>query len=199
MSGNASEATNRSTDRRVVRTRAALHDALKSLMLRKRYETITIKEICRSADVARSTFYAHYLGKSDLRRDGLERLRVQLLRDTCAHANRSFAFSLAVFQQAQGHLHLYRALSGSRGGRAILLDKIRQIVSELVRSELVEAGTTSSVAPRELVVQYTVGAFMSVLVWWLNEGAKLPAEKVDALFRELTTRGLIRGDVQMRP
>ena len=119
---------------------------------------------------------------------------MQLLHEAGGLATRSFAFSLAVFQQAQGHLHLYRALSGSRGGRAILLDKIRQIVSELVRSDLAEEGVTSSDAPRELVVQYTVGAFMSVLVWWLDSGAKLPAEQVDAIFGELTTKGLIRGD-----
>ena len=42
-------------------------------------EAITIKDICDVADVGRSTFYAHYTGKDDLKRSGLEQLRRQLM------------------------------------------------------------------------------------------------------------------------
>ncbi|MBY0430467.1 MAG: TetR/AcrR family transcriptional regulator C-terminal domain-containing protein, partial [Rhodospirillales bacterium] len=85
------------------------------------------------------------------------------------------------------HLDLYRALVGGRGG-AVALGYIRQILSGLVRNEL--AGTvdnkSSDVIPRELIVQYAVGAYMAVLTWWLDGGAKLPPSRMDALFRRLT-------------
>src|SRR5882762_8220495 len=67
-------------DRRVARTRKALQHALLALMLKKGYDAITVEEICAEADVGRSTFYAHFTGKDDLKRCGLEdHLRKMLL------------------------------------------------------------------------------------------------------------------------
>jgi len=66
---------NKPIDRRVARTRAMLQKAHISLILEKGYEAITVEDICEEANVGRSTFYAHYTSKDDLRRSGLENLR----------------------------------------------------------------------------------------------------------------------------
>jgi hypothetical protein len=95
-----------------------------------------------------------------------------------------------MFQHARDHIDHYRALSGNRGG-ALALGIIRQVLSELFRNELaVEEMEPREPALRELVLQYVVGAYMAVLIWWLDGGAKLPPERVDAIFRRLTARGL---------
>src|SRR5260370_12431186 len=62
-------------DRRILRTRATLQHALNSLILKKGYEAVTIQDICDTANVGRSTFYAHYTSKDDLRRNSFEHLR----------------------------------------------------------------------------------------------------------------------------
>ncbi|MER8824301.1 MULTISPECIES: TetR-like C-terminal domain-containing protein [unclassified Mesorhizobium] len=46
------------------------------------------------------------------------------------------------------------------------------------------------VVPNELIVQFVVGAFLSVLIWWLDGGAKLPPQQVDQIFRRLATEGV---------
>src|SRR5260370_13562381 len=94
-------------DRRVARTRAMLQKAHISLILEKGYEAVTVEDICDAANVGRSTFYAHYTGKDDLRRSGLENLR-RLLVDRQKHAlatpgdirDRSLGFSLTMFEHA---------------------------------------------------------------------------------------------------
>jgi len=187
-------------DRRVPRTRAMLQHALMSLIQKKGYEAITIKDICDAANVGRSTFYAHYTSKDDLKRSGLDdhlrSLLVDRQRDVLATAGdiraRSLGFSLTMFEHARDHLNLYRALVGGRGG-AVVLGSIRQILSDLVRAELAATVDKKSqdVIPRELVVQYVVGAYMAVLTWWLDGGAKLPAQRVDAMFRRLATEGIM--------
>jgi AcrR family transcriptional regulator len=48
------------TDRRTLRTRQLLTDALGELIRTKRYEAITVQEIADRANVGRSTFYAHF-------------------------------------------------------------------------------------------------------------------------------------------
>ncbi|ESW63627.1 hypothetical protein X772_36330 [Mesorhizobium sp. LSJC280B00] len=35
-----------------------------------------------------------------------------------------------------------------------------------------------------------MGAFLSVLIWWLDGGAKLPPQQVDQIFRRLATEGV---------
>jgi AcrR family transcriptional regulator len=191
--------TNRSIDRRVARTRTTLHHALISLVLKKGYDSITIEEICEAANVGRSTFYAHFTSKDDLHQRGVEHLR-QVLTDRRkddpdrpgAGRGPTLAFSRTFFEHAQERKDLFRALAGSRGG-AVALATIRQIISEAVREELaaVAVRSASETVPRELVVQYTAGAFMAVLTWWLEKGAKLPAERIDAAFRRLALEGII--------
>lgn len=182
-------------DRRVSRTKNLLQQGLCTLLRRKRYEAITVDDICAAADVGRSTFYAHFRSKDDLKRSGLESLhRVLAERQKAARQaqaqDAAFGFSLSVFEHARDHVEHYRTLVGGRGGK-VALTKIRQMLTDLVRSELA-ASSHSSVegVPSELVVRYAVGAYMSVLTWWLDGGARLPAERIDAMFRRLWARGI---------
>jgi hypothetical protein len=70
----------------------------------------------------------------------------------------------------------------------------RGAASDLVRNELATTADKKSadVIPREVVVQYVVGAFMAVMTWWLDSGAKLPPQRIDAMFRRLATEGIMR-------
>ena len=167
-----------------------------SLILKKDYEAITVDEICEAANVGRSTFYAHYTSKDDLRRSGLENLRrllVERQKDALTAGDikdRSLGFSLTMFEHARDHLDLYKALVGGRGG-AVALGTIRRILSDLIRNELA-AKRSADAIPREVVVQYVAGAFMAVMTWWLDGGAKLPPQQVDAMFRRLAVDGIPR-------
>jgi AcrR family transcriptional regulator len=197
----------RSIDRRVGRTTKTLHHALISLILKKNYEAITIQEICDAANVGRSTFYAHYTSKDDLHQRGIENLR-KVLADGRSDApvdqgdirGRRLSFSRTLFEHAQDRKDLFRALAGSRGG-AVALTTIRRVISDAVRDELAETSDKASAdsIPRELIVQFVVGAYMTVLTWWLDNGAKLPAAKIDAMFRRLASEGLesLRHDDRM--
>ena len=192
------EMAKRTIDRRVARTRETLQRALISLILKKGYDAITVEDICEAANVGRSTFYAHYTGKDDLKRKGLEEHLRGQLADRKKHApaaagdeHRSLGFSLTMFEHARDHADLHRALAGGRGG-AIAHGSIRQILSDQVRGELAATldKTSADIAPRELIVQYVVGAYMAVLIWWLDGGAKLPPKRIDEMFRRLTTEGI---------
>jgi AcrR family transcriptional regulator len=198
--------TKKATDRRITRTRRMLQHALNSLILKKDYEAITIKDICDAANVGRSTFYAHYTSKDDLKRRSFEPLRKLLVdrqRDALATPgaikDRSLGFSLPMFEHARDHKDHYRALVGGRGG-TVSLSTIRRILSDLVRDELAAildksiSKKSANVVPRELVVQYVVGAYMAVLTWWLDGGAKLPPERIDAMFRHLAIEGIMLPD-----
>jgi AcrR family transcriptional regulator len=182
-------------DRRVARTRKALHQALMSLILRKGYEATTIQDIIDEADVGRSTFYCHYTGKEDLLRSGFDTLRRELAdaqraarAKTDGSQTERLGFSLAMFEHASRYTDIFRVLVGGRGGIVVVYE-IRQILSEFVRKEL-SLPRDDGVASRELVVQFVVGAFLSVLTWWLERSTKLTPSDANAMFRRLVLQGI---------
>jgi AcrR family transcriptional regulator len=180
-------------DRRVARTRALLQQAHLALIVEKGLEAVTVEDICAAANVGRSTFYAHYPNKDALHRDGLDGLRRRLMAHQ-AHAEArpagdalGLGFSLPMLEHARDHLDLYRALTmGPAGGT--VMDEIRAMIGDLVRAQLPSSGGHEP--HREAVVRYLAGAFVSMLTWWLDSGANLPAAEIDALFRRLAIHGL---------
>ena len=179
-------------DRRRVHTRVSLQNALISLSLEKGYDATTVGDICAKAQVGRSTFYAHFTCKDDLKRSGLEDLRHRLFGHAeaapSAHRTGAFAFGLPLFQHAKAHRDLTRALAGSHGG-TIGASMIRQMVTDLVRGELSGPADAGS---REATAQLLVGAFMGLLTWWLERGGKMPPEVANGLFRRLARKALAR-------
>ena len=178
-------------DRRVVRTRMALQHALKSLIIAQGYDATSVEDICEKANIGRSTFYGHYAGKEDLKRSGLSHLRETLEgmpREPCIPR---LGFSLPLFEHARDHLDLYRALSKDSGAN-IALSTIRSIVASRVSGELKNSNHAGAAMemPRDVAVQFIVGAFMGVLTWWLDGGAKSPPEEIDVVFRNLALRGI---------
>jgi AcrR family transcriptional regulator len=176
-------------DRRVARTRTMLQKAHLALILERGYDAVTVENICEAANVGRSTFYAHFSGKDDLKLSGLEELR----HDLSAHRNETaagpadsarprFGFTLPMFEHAREHIDLYRALAGGRGG-AMALASIRQILADQFRTELAVEPTNGP--PREFAVQFLVGAYIAVMTWWLDGGAKASPQEMDALFRRM--------------
>jgi hypothetical protein len=124
--------------------------------------------------------------EDDLKRSGLEHPR-RALEDhqqqrAGADASRTpLEFSLPMFEHARDHLHIYRALAGS-SGRGIALDTIRNILAERLKNDPIVQAMWSS-EERELRVEFLLGAFMSVLVWWLDRGATMEVAVIDAHFR----------------
>lgn len=190
-------------DRRTARSRELLQAAMKELIRRKAYDRITIEDICHEAKVGRSTFYAHYSSKDDLKRKGLENLRGVLLerqtlssRDSEGHGGLSF--SLALFDHARGHVDIYRALGKGRG-RSVAMEHLQHILSDLIRRELAAWGkglgkAEENAIPPEFAERYLVGAFMSVLTWWLEGGAKEEPVDIDAMFRRMVAGISLRHD-----
>jgi AcrR family transcriptional regulator len=64
--------TKRNPDRRAHRTHQALMSAFVELVLARGYEVLTTGEICRKANVGRSTFYLHYASKEELLKESIK-------------------------------------------------------------------------------------------------------------------------------
>ena len=187
--------TERLTDRRVQRTRRLLHKALMSLILEKKYESITVQEILDRADVGRSTFYVHFRDKDQLLFNGfqylqsfLEAARVHTGTAPRNRYERIIGFSLPMFEHAQEYRRVNRALLGSTA-EAVVRRRIHSVLTGIVSRELklelqIRKDASIPVAP-ELVTHFLVSAYISVLTWWLNSKNPVPPKDIDAAYRRL--------------
>src|ERR1700744_4660075 len=101
-------------DRRMLRTKKCLADALKQLILEKDYDSITVQDIIDRGNVGRSTFYTHYESKEQLLVGNInfqERL-IYLPEDDRSPMGINIQY---LFEHTKEHLPLYKAMRNSKG------------------------------------------------------------------------------------
>lgn len=162
-----------------------MQQALAQLIPEKRYEEITVDDICRRANVGRSTFYAHYRGKEDLQRAAIGDRLGEMLAARRSAAPAASA-TLIVLEHVREFRRLHRGPIGDRG-RAVAIEALRHSVREMLRDEM-KTNPDEAAFDREFRLRYLLGAFMEVLTWWLDRGARESAEDMERLFRELSRR-----------
>lgn len=183
----------RSTDRRVGRTRALLHESLFRLIGERDYRRISVSAILERANVGRSTFYTHFADK-----DALFASAVQDMLRSLQPVGRSpsstltlegiVGFSLPVFEHIQRHRRVAGAHMGQRG-RAVLHEQLRRILTSWIAGEIGAKMTSRPERARklapDLLARYVASTFVLVLDWWIDQNCALSAAEVDQRFRSL--------------
>jgi len=152
-------------DRRVRRTRRALHEALVALVLERGYERLTVQDVLDRADVGRSTFYAHYRDKEALLTAIFDDMRAQLLDELDGAGGDPARPAELLFQHAGQNQRVYRALCGRRGGE-VVLRHLHGMLKELVMAALRDR---PAAVPVEVAAEFCASAAIGLLVWWIEQ------------------------------
>jgi AcrR family transcriptional regulator len=180
-------------DRRVQRTRGMLQDALVSLILEKGYEAITVQDILDRANVGRSTFYEHFYDKDDLLLSGFEYLRKDFENFLAAQSfdeEGPWQLSLSMFRHAQEHRQLYQAMAGKQGGNLALAHIQKYLTIYLFEHLKGLLEKRRKDLPPEILTQFIVGSYITLLTWWLDGGLGYSADQMNAFFRQLVEPGV---------
>lgn len=154
-------------DRRIRKTRQRLQAGLLLLMKEKPLGQITMREICRTADVGRSTPYTHYRDVEDI----LEQMEAALYDDLAgllAHYPAQGeppgreAWFTQFFSMAQRNGLLLEVLL-CYGGDMAYLNRCRVLCEEHIRNILAAADSENS-----WHAAFLCGALMSLLRQWVR-------------------------------
>ena len=177
-------------DRRIVRSRRRLSEALLELMHEEQFESITIQQIADRADLNRATFYLHYSTKEELLIASLETRFDQLVQDIEAEAPTENLLEDCmaehlVFKHVHANADLYRVILGDRG-MGTVTNRIIKYIAAVGLRDLKKAGIKkefSKVPPEILAYQYAGGLF-AVLTWWIeNDFPHSPEEMAKIVHR----------------
>jgi len=198
------------TDRRIQRTRQALHAALLELIKEKEFDAISTEEVTERANVGRATFYLHYKDKEDLLLEEYSEManaKAQALSEIPFSAwfpikeadENDFMKSdaprplLMVFQHIKENSELYYILLKSAKSSRIV-ERIRKINTEAILKFVETKVKTDPLpiffkVPVDFFAAYFSGALLSTVDWWLEEGMHHTPEEITKLFRSLFFRG----------
>jgi len=173
------------TDRRSLRTRQLLMQAMLELMHRKRYDAITVQEIADQANVGRSTFYAHFTDKDDLLVDGVREMLDSLDTDTAeATERRTRSYpSLALLRHVGAQADLYEVLARGRGLAVFLTALHDELTAAFTKRLSVRVPPDSTPAvPVPLLAAMTASMLITAIRVWIQGGLGERAETIDRAF-----------------
>jgi AcrR family transcriptional regulator len=179
-------------DRRSQRTHRLLAGALVALLFEYRYTDLTVQDILDRADIGRTTFYRHYWDKDDLLASEMERVLDVLSRQThLSTPDRVFPLSsFGIFQHLQEQQALYRVLA-----RGQAIDVVLTTVKTRLREQIEQHWCQTLAKPIDdlsvrIAAQFVVGAFVTLLQWWMENDMPLSPAQMDAYFYQLTFPGV---------
>jgi len=183
----------RKQDRRVLRTRNALGDAIVALIQEKPFDSITVQQVLDRAHVARSTFYSHFRGTNDLFLSDAEDFfewMSSLLARTREKSNR-----VAPVREFFSHVSEWRKFYSAMVESGKLRDVLELGQGYFARSIGVRLGalpgTRSLSAGRRAALGHAcAGAMMALLAWWLSYGAAATADEMDDMFHRMVWSGI---------
>ena len=180
-------------DRRVRYTKMVLKQSLIELLDKKTIEKITVKEICETADLNRSTFYTHYKDPYDL----LRQLEDELLGELDVHFKKlnfidseteSFQLMKTIFEYIEQNADLCRALLGENGD--IAFQKEIMMIIQKQRMKDWENRTEFDSEMIQYAKLFGVSGGIGVIQKWLQSGMKKSATEMAAFIFRLMYQGL---------
>lgn len=193
MNNGGAAVRNRGVDRRVVRTRRALGDALMRLLQERSLESITVQDVLDAAGVGRATFYGHFRGKQDLLLSHFEtvmawmegRLRLD------PPESRRVAPVAEIFAHV-AHAREPIAAVAASGQLDALWELGRSHLNAMVAGRLALLAPGESKERQAIASHFCSGALAELLKWWLWRPERPTPEEMDAIFHETVWNGLPR-------
>lgn len=180
-------------DRRVLRTRYALGQALVELMLERKFDEITVQQVLDRAKVGRATFYAHFKGKRDLLLADAERFCLALEEHFLAKSDRSrrVAPVFELFTHVADVGEFRHALEKSGMMEPVLEVFTAHLARTIERRIAVLAPRSEKPGLSDAVVAGVfAGALIELMRWWMRQSSRPTAREMDERFHEIVWSGL---------
>lgn len=191
----------RKEDRRILRTRKALNQAMAELVKEKGYESVTVEDITTRANLGRTTFYLHYKDKEDLLLENLESQLSKLVSDITQHPlifwlrENENSLINTIFKSVKENSDIFTIVAQEQSNR--VYDHFRNIIRRIAQQMIDENPWAQRKVqklniPIDFVIEYFSGAIWASIVWWARNGFYETSEEMSKSFRTLFFPGLLK-------
>ena len=176
-------------DPRVKRTRRLLRDALVSLILKKDFASITIREVTERAEVAYITFYRHFESLDQLLMEVLDEGLVELMSHIEALAKLSDPSSLEtegrlIFEYVGQKADLFRILLKSQSVTRVR-KKVVSNISAIFQKSCVPLERLGNQVTINMASNHIATSLLSLIEWWLENNMKPSPIEMGKVYKSL--------------
>ncbi|MGN1402285.1 MAG: TetR/AcrR family transcriptional regulator [Bacillus sp. (in: firmicutes)] len=184
-------------DRRVMRTRRMLRDALTELMEEKGFDAISVSDITAKADINRGTFYLHYKDKFDLLEQNANELiaEIKKIKDVSPMPKEKLQdrdlltkpsiYMVSLFEYVQENAEFMKVLLGPNGDPAFQM-KLKEVMrSDMEKNITANLNDVVVSVPLDVLSAYAVSAQLGVIQHWLETGMKQQPEEIALHIRKI--------------
>ncbi|HWG25073.1 TetR/AcrR family transcriptional regulator [Actinospica sp.] len=192
------------TDPRILRSRAALEETLRTLIAERELSQISVSDLTKRAGVDRSTFYEHYSGVDDLAAAActavfdelLAALPVPMVRPKSEKEAKANLAEL--FEHVAEHAALYKSLLGAHGSARVIDHLLQRMALVVHAARQRYARPTEHAEPltdelREIPYDpfavFVAGAIIGTIIDWLRRGRPDTPEQMAAAIWPLLHTG----------
>lgn len=176
-------------DRRILKTKRAIYEALVELMQKKNLNSITVTELAAAANINRKIFYTYYSTVNDVLDEVINEL-ISSLKDLMYAMSEDynmlspqtlFAFLNTIMSDAD----IVRALFTSDNGN-MLFNKLQKALQETLLKELIDNDIKMNIPPEQypLISSFVAGGMIYVYYEWITNPN---GTSLDEMARTLTT------------
>ncbi|HYL59698.1 MAG TPA: TetR/AcrR family transcriptional regulator [Candidatus Acidoferrales bacterium] len=173
-------------ERKKGRTRADIYTAAMNLFVRRGFDSVTIDDICRAADVARATFFLHFPAKEALLFEYGERANEELaaaIRASRGSATATLRMALKLLaERALKHRDVVRLVMSEVIARPRVLSEHDERTADLVHllAAIIRRGQSAGEFRKRIeptVAALTVcAAWFALIYTWARRDGKLDVE-----------------------
>jgi len=165
MSGNYKK-----EDLRIVKTRKALANSLYTLLKRRKFDRITVNDLCEEALISRATFYIHFCDKYSLLNYCLDDIRDSLVGKIhyFTYERIEIVVNQFICENAKAITHL-----AEDAGREVL-DLLRGFMFSIIDILFSKEKDTGSAPNNVVLYNFCSGGMVNLLLWQIEN--KFPPE-----------------------
>ena len=178
-------------DRRTLKTKHAIQEALFSLMLKKQYSRITIQNIIDKANVGRSTFYSHYNTKDELLLacidPMLDMIKINIGKYIESGGTSSQSVSvLELFEHVKQNSRVINGLLKAENPNLFFNRVVMHCDNQAQQylSSKIKTGNTIKI-PIPILTHHISITLTGLVKWWLNNNMPYTPEQMNQYFHGL--------------
>lgn len=190
-------------DRRALRTKKLIRNALSELIDEKGFNNISITDITARADINRGTFYLHYNDKYDL----LEKVENEVIQEIQKHTenlecinflsldciNEPIPFIIKLFEYFKENTSLMKAILGPKGDPLFHRKLKRFIEINLFEKKKIQVFKKENMLiPEEYFIAYLLSAHLGVVLQWLESDMEKSPEEMALILSKMSLLGPLR-------
>ncbi|MFR2924604.1 MAG: TetR/AcrR family transcriptional regulator [Eubacterium sp.] len=176
-------------DRRILKTKRAIYEALVELMQKKKLNSITVTELAAAANINRKTFYTYYSTVNDVLDEVINEL-ISSLKDLMYTMSEDYNMLspqtlFAFLNTIMSDVDIVRALFTSDNGN-MLFNKLQKALQETLLKELIDNDIKMNIPPEQypLISSFVAGGMIYVYYEWITNPN---GTSLDEMARTLTT------------